>query len=227
MSRRNLFFALWALTAAGLVWQVLLGQHNFDSRATPLILLAVFACTAALLWWLPGPQFDETPGAIGTRHGWFVLIVGLTVGILFPLRTLVGPPLLFSFPVIAVIVLVILRPRLTSRELLYALGLALVAGLAGLGAGWITFVPLTTWAILQVALVVTALPAGWSILRHTGLWQMNIGHSAFLTKGATSALQGFGQGALLAWPWALKCSALFSSALCIPCPSLISGCVEI
>ena len=80
----------------------------------------------------------------------------------------------------------------------------MVAGLAGLGAGWITFVPLRTWAVLQVALVAMALPAGWSILRYTGLWQRGMGQSAFLTNGMTSALKGFGQGILLAVPWALS-----------------------
>jgi hypothetical protein len=200
--RRYTFFALWILTTAGLGWQVLQGQHTFDSQATLPALLAQFVCTAALLWWLPAPVLDDPPDKASIRQGWFVLVVVIAVGVLFPLRTLVGPPLLYALPVIAVIILAVLRPRISRREVLYALGLALVAGAAGLGAAWVAFPPIV-WAVLQVALVLTGLLAGWSILRHTGLLQLGIGRSRFLMEGITSALRGFVQGMLIGMPWAL------------------------
>jgi hypothetical protein len=126
----------------------------------------------------------------------------LTVGVLFPLVTLIGPPLLFALPVLGLVMLALLRPRLSRQEVVYALLLAVVAGVAGLGAGWVTFSPLA-WAALQVALVLTSLLAGWSILRHTGLLQAGIGRSLFLMEGLAPALRGFAQGILIGMPWAL------------------------
>jgi len=200
--RRYTFFAFWILITAGLGWQVLQGQYTFDSRATLPALLAQFVCTAALLWWLSAPVLNDPPDQARTRRGWFVLVMIMAVGVLFPLRTLVGPPLLYALPVVAVIILAVLRPRIARREVLYALGLALVAGVAGLGAAWVAFPPIV-WAVLQVALVLTGLLAGWSILRHTGLLQLGIGRSRFLMEGITSALRGFVQGMLIGMPWAL------------------------
>ncbi len=129
------------------------------------------------------------------------MVVILAVGILFPLRTLIGPPLLFALPVLGLVVLALIRPRFSRLEVVYALLLALVAGITGLGAGWVTFPPLT-WAALQVALVLSSLLAGWSLLRHTGLWQAGIGHSLLLTEGPVPALVGFARGVVIAVPWA-------------------------
>jgi hypothetical protein len=208
--RRYIFLAFWTLTTAGVAWLVLQGQHTFDSQATPAILLALFACTASLLWWLPSPALDNPSDIYRTRRGWFILVVIVAVGVLFSLRTLVGPPLLFSLPVIAVVVLAVLRPRVSRREVLYALALALIAGVAGLGAGWVTFPP-ALWAPLQVALVLTGLLAGWGILRQTGLLQLGIGGSRFLREGTTSALRAFVQGMLISMPWALSIVVLGGS----------------
>jgi hypothetical protein len=208
--RRYTFFALWILTTAGFGWQVLQGQHTFDSQATLPALLALLVCTVALLWWLPRPAQDEPSDVARTRRGWFILIVVIAVGVLFPLRTLVGPPLLFSLPVLAVATLALLRPQIARREMLYALGLALVAGVAGLGAGWVSFPPIV-WAVLQVLLVLTGFLAGWSILRDSGLLQVGIGRSRFLMEGTTSALRGFVQGMLIGMPWALSIVVLGGS----------------
>jgi hypothetical protein len=199
--RRYAFFGVWVLSTAGLGWQVLRGRHTFDSEATLPALLALLVCTIALLWWLASPAPDVPSNVARTQRGRFVLVVVLAVGILFPLRTLVGPPLLFALPVFGLVVLVLLRPRLSRQEVGYALLLALVAGVAGLGAGWVTFSPLT-WATLQVALVLLGLLAGWSLLRHAGLLQAGIGRSLFLMEGAAPALRGFVRGILMGMPWA-------------------------
>jgi len=87
---------------------------------------------------------------------------------------------------------------------MYALGLALVAGIAGLGAGWISAFTPVEWSILQVLLVLTGFLAGWSVLRHSGLLQRGVGRSRFLIEGAPSAARSFVQGILLGMPWALS-----------------------
>jgi hypothetical protein len=56
---------------------------------------------------------------------------------------------------------------------------------------------------LQVCLVFTGLLAGWSLLRHTGLWQIGISRSQFLDDGIQSALRSLGYGILISIPWAL------------------------
>ncbi len=197
-----IFFGVWGLSTAGLGWQVLQGQHSFDSQATLPTLLALLACTAALLWWLAGVVPDVPAGSARTRRGRFALLVVVAAGVLFSLRTLVGPPLLFGLPVIGLAVLGLWRPQLSRQEVVYALLLALVAGVAGLGARWVTFSPLT-WAGLQVALVGSGLLAGWGLLRHTGLLQAGLGRSLVVTEGAAPALRGFVRGILIAMPWTL------------------------
>jgi hypothetical protein len=209
--RRVIFLCIWILTTALLGWQVAQGHHSFDSPGTPLALLSLLLCTIALLWWLARPVPDLAPHLARTRRARFALLVVLALLVLYPLRTLVGPPLLFALPALALIILALLRPRLSRREVAYAVLLALVAGIAGLGAGWVTF-PAGVWAALQVALVLTGLLAGWSLLRHTGLWEAGIGHSLYLVDGLAPALRGFGLGMLLAAPWALGLVVLGAAA---------------
>jgi hypothetical protein len=199
--RRYVFFGVWALSTVGLAWQVLRGQHTFDSATLPA-LLALLICTVTLLWWLNRAVPDIPTQADHTRRGRLLLVVILAMGVLFPLRTLVGPPLLFALPVLGLVVLARWRSHLSRQEVWYALGLALVAGVAGLGAGWVTFSPLT-WAGLQVALVWSGLLAGWSILRHTGLLQAGVGRSLWVMGGLAPAWRGFALGVLIAMPWAL------------------------
>jgi hypothetical protein len=199
--RRYTFFGVWILSTVGLGWQVLAGQHAFDSQATLPSLLALLVCTVSLLWWVTSPVLSVPSDRAHTQRGRFLLVVVLAAGVLFPLRTLVGPPLLFALPMLGLVVLALLRPPLGRQEVVYALLLALAAGVAGLGAGWVTFTPLA-WAALQVALVLPGLLAGWSLLRHTGLLQAGIGRSLLLVEGLTPALQGFAQGILIATPWA-------------------------
>ncbi len=201
LTRRNAFFALWAITTAGLTLFLQQGFRTFDSPATLPTLIGLLLCTAALLWWLPAPPIDDQSGAAVTRHGRFALLMVVAVVALFALATLLGPPLLFGLPPVAVVVLIALRPGLDKRAFLYALSLALVTGVAGLGAGWIDQMAPAAWAALQVALVATCLPAGWVMLGRAKVQQ--VGLSRYLREGTKSALQGFGLGILLGMPWAL------------------------
>ncbi|MFN8512644.1 MAG: universal stress protein [Thermomicrobiales bacterium] len=203
--RLRLFLGIWAATTLGTGWQVVSGEQRFDQAATLVVLLALLACTAAFLWWLPGPAPPDSAGAARTRRGRFILLALLTALLLFPLRTLIGPPLLFGLPVVAVIALAVARQRPSVRAMGYALGLALVAGIAGLGARWVDF-RAPVWAILQVALVLPGLLAGWAILDRTGLLAAGVGRSLALAEGA--AARGFGCGFASAIPWALANVAL-------------------
>jgi len=200
--RRNIFVAVWAAANVVLGWQLLQGQHEFSSPGLPISLLVLLLCTVALLWWIPSPLAAE-PADRPTRKGWFVLIVLAAIGLLLAVVTLVGRLLVLALPVVAVVTLVWLRQPITRREALYALGLALVAGLAGLGAGWITFITPVQWAVLQVFLVLTGLLAGWAMLRYSGLLPKGVGRSLFLSEGVIAAGRGLGQGILIGTPWAL------------------------
>jgi hypothetical protein len=187
------------------------GARSFESAGTVLSLAALLLCALALMWWVPSPVRDA-PADRPTRKWRFAALILLAVVVLFPLRTLVGPALLFGLPVIAVMTLLLLRQPLNRREVLYALFLALVAGLAGLGAGWITdFSPLV-WAALQVVLVLSGLLAGWGMLRHSGVAEQGVGRSLVLSLGAGRGAVGFLLGALIAVPWALSNPALGGSA---------------
>jgi len=209
-STRYVLLAVWLLSTVGLAWLVLRGHHTFDSSATLPALLALLLCTAALLWWLSSGAPPVPPHAPRTRRGRFALLLLLAILVLLALRAIVGPPLLFALPVIGLVVLAILRPRFSPLEMAYAASLALLAGIAGLGARWVT-IPPWTWAGLQVALVFPGLLAGWAILRHTGLLQAGIGHSLWVADGWAPALRSFAYGIALATPWALGMIVLGSA----------------
>jgi len=199
---RYIFFGTWALSTGGLGWLALRGRHAFDSPATVPTLLVLLACTAALLWWLASTAPKLPTHEAPTQRGRFALLVGFAVIVLFSLRTLVGPPLLFALPVLSLVVLAVVRPPVCRKEVWYALALALVAGVAGLAAGWVSFPP-AAWAGLQVALVLPGLLTGWGLLRRAGLLEARLGHSLLVTDGPVEALRGFAKGMLIATPWAL------------------------
>jgi hypothetical protein len=111
--------------------------------------------------------------------------------------------IMYALPVLAVLVLAVLRRYITRREAGYALGLALTAAVAGLGSGWIRDVPPLVWAAMQVALVITGLLCGWKVFQHFGLAGQGVGRSRFLDAGFRSALRGFGIGMLISLPWAI------------------------
>ena len=202
MSKRITFPFIWVLTTCLLVWFVFQGEHTFDAPTTKYVLAALLLCTLTLLSWLRGPIGDLLVEPTVLRRGWLTFIVVIIVMVLFLSRTLIGPHLLYAFPILAVGMVIYLRPELERREIWYATVLALVAGLTGLSAGWVPFQPII-WAILQVCLVITGLMAGWSLLRHTGLWQIGIGRSQFLDKDIKSALVSFGTGIAISIPWAI------------------------
>lgn len=209
--RRIVFAGTWLAASLFFVWQLSRGVHSFDSPGAVLNLAFLLLCALALMWWIKNPVRNE-PGDGPTRKWRFGALVLLAVVLLFPLRTLLGPRLLFGLPVIAILTLLLLRQPLNRREVLYALFLALIAGLAGLGAGWITdFSPLV-WAALQVTLVLTGFLAGWGMLRYSGLADQGVGKSLVLSTGAGSGALGFLLGMLIAVPWALANLALGASA---------------
>lgn len=209
--RRLVPTGIWLATSILFAWQLSRGIHSFDSPGIVLSLIALLLCAAALIWWLPNPIRDE-PADQPARRGRFVLLILLAAALLFPLRTLVGPPLLFGLPLVAIATLLLLRQPLQRKEVLYALILALVAGLAGLGAGWITDFSPPLWAVLQVLLVLTGFLAGWGILRNTGLAEQGIGKSLVLSAGAGRGVKGFLLGILIAMPWALANLVMGGSA---------------
>jgi len=189
------------LSTAYLGWQALQGHYSFDSPVALPALLALLVCTVALVRWLTSSALEVPSTTAHTQRGRFVLAVVLAIGGLFSLSTFIGPPLLFALPVLSLIILVRLRPRLSRQEAAYALSLALVAGVAGLGAGWVSISPLA-WAGLQVALILPGLLAGWGLLRHTGLLQAGVGRRLLLSEGLMSAVRAFSLGVLIAMPWA-------------------------
>jgi hypothetical protein len=208
MSRQNIFWVSWFVTTLGAGWFVLQGpQASISPLAITVVVALAIYTTAALLWWLPKPALDDPSDPTRTRKGLFAISTIVIAAILFSVYLFAGYYLLFALPVLGLVVLVLLRRYVARRELLYALGLGLIAGIAGLAAG-INLISPSVWAILQVSLVVTGLPAGWSMLRHSRLLQAGVGHSRFLTEGIISVLSGFAQGIALCIPWALSAVVL-------------------
>lgn len=140
------------------------------------------------------------------------MLILAAVVVLFPLRTLVGPPLLFGLPVVALVAVILLRRQLTRRDVTYSLFLGTLAGAAGLGAGWITEMSPLVWALLQMLLVLTGFLAGWAILRHSGLAEQGVGKSLVLSAGASRGALGFLLGMLIAVPWAIANPVMGGSA---------------
>jgi hypothetical protein len=202
MIRRNVFLFSWLVITAVLAWLLLQGNHQFGDPSTPYVLLGLLLCTVTLLRWLPNP-IKEIPDEVDTpKHGWFILVIIVAISTLFLARVFLGPSLLYILPVLATGILVYTRPKISRKETSYAQKLALIAGLAGLGAGWVPFDPVI-WAVLQVILVFSGLIAGWSLLQQTGLWDTGIGRSQYLDNGLVPAFRSLGSGVILSIPWAL------------------------
>ena len=199
--QRYLFIVVWSIASIFLGWQLSRTPYSFDSPWSLPNLLLMLLCTIALLIWIPNPIKKE-PTAKPTQKGIFALLILGSILLLFAIRNVVGKPLMFGLPVIAILILVLLKRPVDKHEVLYAFVLAVIAGVMGLGAGWITFVGPLAWAILQVLLVLTGLLAGWGILQSTGLQQQGVGISRFLSDGAAAGFKSFGLGLLLALPWA-------------------------
>ena len=198
---RYVFIGIWVIASVFLGWQLGQGGYSFDSRFNVLNLIVMLLCTAMLLVLLPNPIRD-VPAQKPTKKVLFVALILLSAGILFLLPTQVARALLFVLPAIALVTLILLRQPVKKRESLYALILALLAGVTGLGARWITWTRPAVWAILQLFLVLTSLLTGWSIFQYTGLRQQGVGKTRFLCDGAIAALKAFVGGLLLSVPWA-------------------------
>ncbi|MHB1415101.1 MAG: CPBP family glutamic-type intramembrane protease [Chloroflexota bacterium] len=201
--RQWVLFAFWVLSTVGLLVLLWQGDWGFDRPAAWLGLLASIACTVGLLRWLPGPPLAAVAGRESTKVVPFALVAVGATAVLFALTAVLGRGVLFLFVGVAGSAAILRWRRIGRREALYAGGLALVAGVAGLGAGWISYISFTGWAALQVPLVLAGLLAGWGFLAHGGLLKAGIGRSLFLAEGAGPALRGFAWGAALSLPWAL------------------------
>src|SRR5574341_605353 len=208
--RRNAIVAIWIVSSATLAWQLIQGQHSSGSQGTPVALLVLLVCTISMRWWLPNPIKQDRPNR-ATRTVWLVLISTVAIGVLVLLTVLFGPFMLLGFPIVAVTILLVAKQPLAKREWMYALGLAFVAGVAGLDEQFITFITPVQWGILQLPLVLTGFLAGWSILRYSELLQRGVGRSRFLSEGVPSAARGFVQGILIAMPWALAAVVMGTS----------------
>jgi hypothetical protein len=165
--------------------------------------LAVLLVDTSLLLFLVRNPIPTSIPAQPARNGRLVLLILACGLVFFTLPALFKGQILYAFPPVAVLSLVLLKQRISRRELIYSGVLALVAGAAGLANGGLKgFTPLV-WAILQVFLVLTGLLCGWKILESSGLKKFGVGRSRLLDAGPSAAMRGFGMGALIAIPWAL------------------------
>jgi hypothetical protein len=187
---RCIFIGIWGAASLFFGWQLTRGRFAFESPLMIPNLIVLLLCTAALLMWIPNPiPADPSPKPAG--RAWFIPVVLLSMIILFPIRTWVGPPLLFGLPIIALVVLLLLKPSFNKREVLFVIFLSLTAGVTGLGAGWITFISPALWSVLQMFLVLTGILAGWGILR-ANLQTQGVAASRFLTGGIRPASKASG-----------------------------------
>ncbi len=209
-SRRYVIILLWAACSLLLAWLALSGPNTFGSTGTLVALGVMLACTLAIHRWIPNPIPVEPVHSVSRG---LLLLAGLAALVLLLLLVaLLGRMLMFVLPVIALAALLWLRPSFDRPQVLYAAGLALAAALAGLGAGWIKFVPPAVWSVLQFPLTLFGLLAGWAVLRRSGLSEVGVGKSRLLAGGWLSALRGLGQGILLAMPWALAAIVMGGSS---------------
>jgi hypothetical protein len=199
--RKYFFLAAWAVASVLFGWQLRQPPYSFGSPGTVLNLLVMLVCTIALLAWIPNPLPRDVTGQ-PAKKVWFVVLVLVLIGVLLVIPLEAFRVFLFLIPLIAVTVLVLWKRPLDRREVLYASILALLAGITGLGAGWISWITPAIWGLLQFLLVLTGLLAGWTILQRTGLQGEGVGISRFLSNGATAALKAFLTGMLISLPWA-------------------------
>jgi hypothetical protein len=199
--QRFFFITVWVTATVFLGWQLFQRQYSVDSRISIVNFILLLLCTVTLLIQLPNPIEDQ-PQQKPTNTGLLFCLILLFAGILFLIPTRVIRILLFILPVVAILVLMLLKQPLGKRELWYGLGLALLAGVTGVGEGRIPWASPLLWSVLQLFLVFTSLLVGWSILQYTGLWQEGVGKSRFLSNGVIAACKAFVGGLLIATPWA-------------------------
>jgi hypothetical protein len=196
------FVAVWFLANVVLTWLLAAGQVSFAFDSLWIVVLVLLPCNVVLMYLIRNPIAEE-PLRRKTHKGKLFGLIAVVVFVLLLLQAVVGEFILFLFPVVAAIVLWFLKPQLDKQDWLYATFLALIAGVTGLGAEWISFITPVQWGFLQVPLTLLSFLAGWSILRRFGLLQQGVGRSRFLTAGIGPAVRSFLLGILLGTPWAL------------------------
>jgi hypothetical protein len=212
-TKKNLlyiFASVWLVANVVLAWLLMQGQVAFKLNSIWIASLVLIPCNLILLNLIRNP-IREDPAVGKTAKGkLFGLIAVVVIAVVF---LTVGPGKFFilTFPIVAAVILFLQKQPLDKREWLYAAFLALIAGVAGLGAQWIKFITPVQWSLLQVPLTLFCFLAGWSILRRTGLLQQGVGRSRFLAEGALPAVRSFLLGILLGTPWALA-SVVMGSA---------------
>jgi len=165
-------------------------------------IVAQLAATVALLAWLgPVPTTRQGVAPVTSRRR-LTLAITLAVVVLFSAGA-AGLIVLVPIGVAAGVVLAILRPRPSVREIGFALALSLLAMAGGL-LDWLASGRTSDLGMAaQLPLVVLTLLARWAIANRVGWVPLGIGPTTFLTSGAARALRDFGLGLLLAVPWAL------------------------
>jgi hypothetical protein len=196
------FVAVWFLANIVLTWLLAIGRISFVFDSIWIVVLVLLPCNVILMCLVRNPIADETVGRKTHKGKLFGLIAVVVIALLF-LQAVVGKFILFLLPVVAVVILWLLKPQLDKQGWSYATILALIAGIVGLGAEWISFITPVQWGFLQVPLTLLSFLAGWSILRYFGLLQQGVGRSRFITAGMRSAVRSFLLGILLGTPWAL------------------------
>lgn len=196
------FVAVWFLANFVLTWLLAAGEVSFAFNSIWIVFLALLPCNVILLYLVRNPIADEPVGRKTHKGKLFGLIAVVLIALLF-LQAVAGKSILFLLPVVAAVILWLLRTQLDKQEWAYATLLALIAGVTGLGAEWISFITPVQWGFLQVPLTLLSFLAGWSILRRFGLLQQGIGRSRFLTAGMWPGVRSFLFGILLSTPWAL------------------------
>jgi hypothetical protein len=204
------FAPIWLLANAALAWLLAAGQVPFNDSGMWIALLILIPCNVVLLMLIRNPIRNDQPGR-KTAKGKLLGLIALVVITAVFLLAVLGEFLSLTFPIVAAVILLLQKQPLDKREWLYAAFLALIAGIAGLGAEWITFITPLQWGLLQVPLTVLGFLAGWSILRRSGLLHQGVGRSRFLAEGKLPALRSFLLGILLGTPWALAAVVMGSA----------------
>ncbi len=203
--------SLWLVTTFGLGWAVVQGYHGLGVLGLPSMVLGL-ALAAAVVWGLPGASFAALPLRVSRRRFLLTWVAAVLV--------LVGPGMVTTNPgqylaimiAVAMATTVLLRSSLSRGEIAYALGLALIAGIAGLGSGRnAVYMPTPIWGLLQVGLTFFGFLAGWATMRRLGLFDRGMGRVLLLTEGPRAALRGVAEGMLLALPFTLLGIALGST----------------
>lgn len=200
LSRAQVFGALWLASIALIGGSILLARAQ---RETPTVvnvfsILGLLALNVSLFRWWQLPAATQIPSRSTTNGRRLAFSIALLVSALF----LLG--LMALFP-LAIAYLVVKRPRLSFREILFAGTIAAIAFVGGmLGSLPEANLAAPGFHFVYSLDVVAALLAGWTIARATGLTAAGIGRSRFLTEGAVPALRSFAFGIVFSLPWALS-----------------------